>query len=138
MASLEVVDKRDELPVLIDGYDYAVIGWGEQVTDSGEIRIVAIYSQAIIVNEEIMKALNFIQGHNGTASPEDLPAAAEAAGEVFDKLTKEFVGPGMPVFSLDLEAEDESGREDGHGTDEGQGHRAEEPSAAGASEQTEG
>jgi hypothetical protein len=130
VASLEVVDKRDELPVLIDGYDYAVIGWGEQVTDSGEIRIVAIYSQAIIVNEEIMKALNFIQGHNGTARPEDLPAAAEAAAEVFDNLTKEFVGPGMPVFSLDLEAED--------GTDEGQGHRGEEPSAAGTSEQTEG
>lgn len=130
MASLEVVDKRDELPVLIDDYDYAVIGWGEQVTDSGEIRIVAIYSQAIIVNEEIMKALNFIQAHNGTASPEDLPAAAEAAAEVFDKLTKEFVGPGMPVFRLDLEAED--------GIDEGEGHRGEEPSAAGTSEQTEG
>jgi hypothetical protein len=138
VVSLEIVDKRDELPVLIDGYDYAVIGWGEQVTDAGEIRIVAIYSQAIIVNEEIMKALNFIQGHNGTARPEDLPAAAQAAEEVFDKLTKEFVGPGMPVFSLDLEAEDESGREDGHGTDEGQGHRGEEPSAAGTSEQAEG
>lgn len=130
MERLSLTDKRDELPVLIDGYDYAVIGWGEQVTDAGEVRIVAIYSQSIIINSEIMKSLQFIQGHNGTASPDDLPAAAQAAEEVFDKMTKEFIGPGMPVFSLDLEVED--------GIDEGQGHRSEEPSADGTSEQAEG
>lgn len=141
MASPDLQDKRDELPVLIDDYDYAVIGWGEQVTDSGERRIVAIYSQAIIINEEVIKALNFIQGHNGTASPEDLPAAMQAAEEVFDRLTSEFVGPGMPVFRLDLEVADESGREDGSesdGIDEGRVHSREEPSEAGSSEQAEG
>lgn len=125
-----LTDKRDELPVLIDGYDYAVIGWGEQVTDAGEIRIIAIYSQSIIMNEEIIKSLEFIQGHNGTASPDDLPAAAQAAEEVFDRLTKEFTGPGMPVFRLDLEVE--------YGIDEGQVHRGEEPSTDGTSEQAEG
>ncbi len=125
-----LTDKRDELPVLIDGYDYAVIGWGEQVTDAGEIRVVAIYSQSIIMNEEIIKSLDFIQGHNGTASPDDLPAAAQAAVEVFEGLTKEFIGPGMPVFRLDLEVED--------GIDEGEGHRGEEPSTDGTSEQAEG
>ena len=125
-----LTDKRDELPVLIDGYDYAVIGWGEQVTDAGEIRVVAIYSQSIIMNEEIIKSLDFIQGHNGTASPDDLPAAAQAAEEVFDRLTKEFIGPGMPVFRLDLEVED--------GIDEGERHRGEEPSTDGTSEQAEG
>jgi hypothetical protein len=125
-----LTDKRDELPVLIDGYDYAVIGWGEQVTDAGEIRVVAIYSQSIIMNEEIVKALDFIQGHNGTASPDDLPAAAQAAEEVFDRLTKEFIGPGMPVFRLDLEVE--------YGIDEGEGHTGEEPSTDGTSEQAEG
>ena len=126
----EVVDKRDELPILIDGYDYAVIDWGEQITDSGEIRIVAIYSQAIIIQAEVSKALEFIQGHNGAATPDDLPAAFAAAGEVFDKLTHEFVGPGMPVFRLDWEVED--------GIDEGQLHRGEEPSEDGTSEQAEG
>lgn len=125
-----LTDKRDELPVLIDGYDYAVIGWGEQITDAGEIRVVAIYSQSIIMNEEIVKALDFIQGHNGTVSPDDLPAAAQAAEEVFDRLTKEFIGPGMPVFRLDLEV--------GNGIDEGEGHTGEEPSTDGTSEQAEG
>ena len=126
----EVVDKRDELPILIDGYDYAVIDWGEQITDAGEIRIVAIYSQAIIIQAEVSKSLEFIQGHNGAATPDDLPAAFAAAEEVFEKLTHEFVGPGMPVFRLDWGVDD--------GIDEGQGHRAEEPSTDGTSEQAEG
>jgi hypothetical protein len=137
----EIVDKRDELPILIDGYDYAVIDWGEQITDAGEIRIVAIYSQAIIIQAEVSKALEFIQGHNGAATPDDLPAAFAAAEEVFEKLTHEFVGPGMPVFRLDWEVDDESGRKDGSesdGIDEGQVHRGEEPSEAGSSEQAEG
>lgn len=131
----DVVDKRDELPVLIDGYDYAVIDWGEQITDSGEIRIVAIYSQAIILQAEVTKALEFIQGHNGNATPDDFPAAFTAAQEVFEKLTQEFIGPGMPVFRLDYEEMfDESGREDGSesdGSDEG-------PSDTGSQEQAEG
>tara|TARA_R110000868_G_scaffold27332_2_gene103959 strand:+ start:15418 stop:15819 length:402 start_codon:yes stop_codon:yes gene_type:complete len=112
------VDKRDELPVLIDGCDYAVIGWGEQITDAGEIRIVAIYSQSLILQTEVSKSMDFIQGHNGSASPSDFEAAMTAANETFDKLTSEFVGPGMPVFRLDWEGfEDESGREDGSETD---------------------
>jgi len=130
---LEIVDKRDELPVLIEGYDYAVIDWGEQITDAGEIRIVAIYSQAIIIQSEVSRALEFIQGHNGAATPDDFPAALAAAEEVFDKLTTEFVGPGMPVFRLDWMVEDEFGREDGpsDGSNEG-------PSDTGSEEPTEG
>lgn len=135
MRGPDVVDKRDELPVLIDGYDYAVIDWGEQITDSGEIRIVAIYSQSIILQAEVSKALDFIQGHNGNATPDDLPAAFTAAEEVFDKLTREFVGPGMPVFRLDWEGMgDESGREDGSETDGSN----EGPSDTGSEEPTEG
>jgi hypothetical protein len=135
VASPDISDLRDEMPVLIDGYDYAVIGWGEQISDSGELRVVAIYSQSIILQAEVSKALDFIQGHNGGAKPEDLPAAFTAAEEVFDKLTHEFVGPGMPVFRLDWEdLVNESGREDGSetdGSDEGPGDPGETEQAEG-------
>lgn len=107
------VRPEDELPVTIEGYDWACVGFGRQLTDSGVVRNVAIYSQSMIMHQMMSDALEFISAHNGEAiTQDDMAAATDAAKERFDLLVKEWAGAGMPVFAMDLEE-----NEDGQGTD---------------------
>jgi hypothetical protein len=107
------VRPEDELPVVIDDYDFACIGFGRQLTDSGVVRNVALYSKAIILESLIRDSLNFISAHTGEVSGSAVAAATEAAHEEYDALLKKWEGPGMPVFVDDTEVEDDGQVDDG-------------------------
>lgn len=103
----------DELPVVIDDYDFACIGFGRQLTDSGVVRNVAIYSKAMILEYLIRESLNFISAHTGEVTGSAVSAATEAANEEYNDLVKKWQGPGMPVFVDDTEEEDDGQVNDG-------------------------
>lgn len=111
MVEVEVRPESEE-PVLFDDYDYAIVGIGRQLTDSGVVRTVALYSQSIIMNVMVHEALNFIGAHNGELKGSDYEAAYGAAQERFDDLVKKWEGPGMPVIVLDLGEEEDDGSVD--------------------------
>ena len=109
MAEVEV-RPVDEEPVLLDDYDYAIVAVGRQLTDSGIVRTVYIYSESIIMNVMVQEALTFIGAHTGEAlKGSDYKAAYDAAQERFDGLLLKWQGPGMPVIVLDLGEEEHDG-----------------------------
>lgn len=111
MVEVEVRPENEE-PVLLDDYDYAIVGIGRQLTDSGVVRTVAIYSQSIIMNVMVHEALNFIGAHTGEVKGSDYEAAYGAAEERFNDLIKKWEGPGMPVIVMDLGEEEHDGQVD--------------------------
>lgn len=104
------VRSEEEMPLLLADYEHAIIGVARQLTDSGVVRNVAVYSQSIILNDMIYEALNFIGAHNGDVKGSDYQAAYDAAIERFESLLSEWEGPGMPVFMLDFEEVQEDDR----------------------------
>lgn len=107
------VNPEDELPVVIDDYDFACIGFGRQLTDSGVVKNVALYSRAIIMNVLIHEALNFISAHTGELKGEDYESARQAADQAYKDLLLKWEGPGMPVFVNDMEELDDGQGDDG-------------------------
>ena len=103
------VRPENEEPVLFDDYDYAIIGIGRQLTDSGVVRTVALYSQSVIINSMVYDSLNFISAHSGELKGSDYEAAYKAAQERFSELLVKWEGPGMPVIVLDMEGEEDDG-----------------------------
>ena len=111
MAEVDVRPENEE-PVLLEDYDYAIVGFGRQLTDSGVVRTVAMYSQAVIMNVMVYGALNFIGAHSGELKGSDYEAAYGAAEERFNDLLVKWQGPGMPVIVLDMGEEEDDGSVD--------------------------